>query len=690
MFNLKTISKLLLSLIFVSQGSFAAEAQVKKPDQPSLPTTIKNKLFSTKEEDRRSNLSCPYVFLIMNAMLRQHMLYDKFSSQLEKHTIEQYIKSIDPLKTYLLQSDVDLITKDLKSMEKWLGGQNCEPILTVQNILKERAAERRDFTKQYLGKEFKIDKTTSIQLDSEKRPFPKTKEELNEFNKKYLQFQVANFVASDMKLEEAKNNVIRRYERTVKRLEDQKEDEIYSNFLNAFAGSLDPHSNYLSADDLEDFNISMQLSLEGIGATLSNQDGYTVIEQLIAGGAAEASGQLESQDKIIAVAQGESNNFESVIDLPLREVVQKIRGKAGTKVRLNILRKSPDGMKNFKVTLSRRKINLEEEAAQISYIDKDINGKKRKFGILNLPSFYHDSSKKDGRSAYKDVKRLLKEAQDKKVDGLVLDLSSNGGGSLDDAVKLAGLFFKTGNVVKTQGRPDIPSDTLADSDPEVNYSGPLVVLTSRLSASASEIVAGALKDYKRAIIVGSDHTFGKGSVQQVLPLPRKLGAYKVTIGMFFVPGGNSTQHRGVDADVILPSPYSNDEIGEKTLDYSLAPKTIEPFTSIDAYVDKGEQRWDIVEGTVVSSLREHSKKRIDADPEFKKIVDEIQKTKAKGKTVVLTEILDSKDKKKEDKKKKANAKKKLEEYLKRPDVKEAVNVLGDFVNSRPISPVAGT
>lgn len=689
MFSLKNLYKLLLPLVLVVQPVFADAPEQEAPRD--IPTTIKNKLFSTNEEEKRSNLSCPYVFLIMNAMLRQHMLYDKFSSQLETRSIEQYIKNVDPLKTYLLQADVDKITKDLKSMEKWLGGQNCEPILTVQNILKERVAARRDYTKQYLDKNFKLEKATSIQLDSEKRPFPKTKEELDEFHKKYLQFQIANFVASDMKLEEAKQNVIRRYERTAKRLEDQKEDEIYSSFLNSFAGSLDPHSNYLSADDLEDFNISMQLSLEGIGATLSNQDGYTVIEQLIAGGAAEGSGQLESQDKIISVAQGESNNFESVIDMPLREVVQKIRGKAGTKVRLSVLRKGADGMKSFKVTLTRRKINLEEEAAQISYIDKDVNGKKKKFGILNLPSFYHDSSKKDGRSAYKDVKKLLKDAMDKKVDGLVLDLSSNGGGSLDDAVKLAGLFFKTGNVVKTQGRPDIPSDTLADIDPEVNYSGPLVVLTSRLSASASEIVAGALKDYRRAVIVGSDHTFGKGSVQQVLPLPRKLGAYKVTIGMFFVPGGKSTQHGGVDADVILPSPYSNDDIGEKTLDYSLPPKTIDSFASVDAYVDKGEQKWDKVEGNLVSSLRENSKKRVEADPEFKKIVDEIQKTKAKGKTVTLAEILDNKDKKKDDKKKKADAKKKIEEYLKRPDVREAVNVLGDFVNIKtPVPPVAGT
>lgn len=639
---------------------------------------------ANSQEDNRSNLSCKYVFLIMSAMLRQHMLYDEFTTNIEKRAVDQYIKSIDPLKTNLLSDDVNEIQKKLKSMDKWLGGQNCNPISEVQQTLKNRTAERKTFAKTYLGKDFKIDKNTKLDLDTEKRHFPKTKEELDDFQKKYLQFQVANFVASDMKLDEAKDRVLKRYERAYKRLEDQKEDEYLSAFLNSFATSLDPHSNYLSVDELEDFNIQMQLSLEGIGATLSNQDGYTVIEQLIAGGAAEASGQLLSQDKILSVAQGESNNFESVIDLPLREVVQKIRGKAGTKVRLNILRKTADGTKSFKVTLQRRKINLEDEAAQIHYIDKEVNGKKKTFAVLNLPSFYHDSSKRDGRSCYRDVKKLLKQAHDKKVDGLVLDLSTNGGGSLEDAVKLAGLFFKTGNVVKTQGRQASTIEVLADNDPEVNYTGPLVILTSRLSASASEIVSGALKDYKRALIVGADHTFGKGSVQTVLPLPKKLGAYKVTIGMFFVPGGKSTQHGGVEGDVVLPSPYSNDDIGEKNLDYSLPPKTIASFISPEAFVDKGEQKWEKIDDNLISSVKENSKKRVAVNADFKKIVEEIAKTKAKGKTIVLSEILDDKDKKKEleEKKKKFSPKQKIEDYLKRADIKEAINVVADVITYR--------
>ncbi len=672
------------NLLFTVVLALSLSAFGGQPPEQQMPEKSEVKT-SSAIDDGRSNLSCKYVFLIMNAMLRQHMLYDEFTSNIEKRAIDQYTKSIDPLKTYLLAADANDFQKNLKNMDKWLNSQNCAPIMEVQQIFKNRIAARRDFAKLYLGKDFKVDKTTKLDLDTEKKPFSKTKEELDEFQKKYIQFQVANFIASDMKLEEAKEHVQKRYERAYKRLEDQKEDEVLSTFLNSFATSLDPHSNYLSVDELEDFNIQMQLSLEGIGATLSNQDGYTVIEQLIAGGAAEASGQLLSQDKIISVAQGESNQFDSVIDLPLREVVQKIRGKSGTKVRLNVLRKTPDGTKAFKVTLQRRKINLEDEAAQISFVDKEVSGKKKTFGILNLPSFYHDSTKRDGRSCYRDVKKLLKEAQEKHVEGLVLDLSTNGGGSLEDAVKLAGLFFKTGNVVKTQGRASSTSEVLADNDPDVNYSGPLVILTSRLSASASEIVSGALKDYRRAVIVGADHTFGKGSVQTVLPLPKKLGAYKVTIGMFFVPGGKSTQHAGVDGDVVLPSPYSNDEIGEKNLDYSLPPKTISPFLSMDAFVDKGEQKWDKVDDNLVAVLKEGSKKRVTADADFKKIVDEIEKTKAKGKSVVLSEILDNKEKKADDEKKKktkANAKLKLEEYLKRADIKEAVNVLGDMVTYR--------
>ncbi|MES2768790.1 MAG: S41 family peptidase [Bdellovibrionota bacterium] len=630
----------------------------------------------------KSDLSCRYIYLIMGAMLRQHMLYNQFTKEVEDRTIDQYIKSLDPLKGYLLASDVDKMKKDLGGMEKWLAKQDCSPLDKVQILYTQRVAESSDFAKKYLGKEFKLDHKMTLQMDAQKREYPKNKTELEDFQKRYIQFQVANFVSTDMKEDEAKGWVERRYDRTSKKLREQADADTYASLLDSFARSMDPHSSYLSADDLEDFNIHMNLSLEGIGATLSSQDGYTVIEQLIPGGAAAASAELESQDKIIAVGQGKGEKMEPVVDMPLKDVVKLIRGKKGTTVTLSVLRKTADGMKSMKVTLTRSKINLEDEAAQISYQTKEVNGKKYKIGILNLPSFYYDSKNANGRSCYRDMKRLLKEAQKEKIDGLVLDLSQNGGGSLEDAVKLTGLFIKTGNIVKTQGAKSSTIEVLADQDPEVNYSGPLVVLTSRLSASASEILAGALKDYGRAVIVGGDHTFGKGSVQTVLPLPKNLGAYKVTVGMFFVPGGKSTQHGGVDGDITLPSAFALDEIGEKSLDYSLSPKAIPQFTSEDAYVEKGEGAWAKVDAKVVTELKKKSEERVGKNAEFKKISEELAKLQKKGKLVTLSEILNDKEKKaeeKEKKSKKADAKKRLEEYLKRPDITESVSIVTDYL-----------
>jgi carboxyl-terminal processing protease len=640
----------------------------------------------------KSDLSCRYIYLIMGAMLRQHMMYNQFTTDLENRTIDQYIKTMDPLKAYFLADDIQKVKSDMKGMEKWLSKQDCTPMKKVQDLYSQRVAESNDFAKKYLDKNFKLDTKLTLQMDAQKRDFPKNKTESEEFQKRYIQFQVASLMTGDMKEAESKGWITRRYDRNVKKAKETPEEDTYSLFLDAFARSLDPHSNYLSADDLEDFNIHMNLSLEGIGATLSSQDGYTVVEQLIPGGSASKSGEIDSQDKIISVAQGTNGKFEPVIDMPLKDVVKLIRGKSGTKVTLNVMRKSSAGMKTFKVTLTRSKIDLQDEAAQISYTTKEIDGKKKKLGILNLPSFYFDSRNPDGRSCYRDVKRLLKEAQKEKIDGLVLDLSQNGGGSLEDAVKLTGLFIKTGNVVKTQGAKSSTIEVLADQDPDVNYAGPLVVLTSRLSASASEIFAGALQDYKRALIVGGDHTFGKGSVQTVLPLPKNLGAYKVTVGMFFVPGGETTQWRGVPGDIVLPSPFAMEEIGEKSLDYSLTPKTIPPFISEDAYVEKGEGTWQRVTTKTVEDLKRKSEARVSKNADFKKIKDELEKSEKKGKMVTLAEILDDKEKKdeKDKKTKKSNdPKKKLEEYLKRADVNEAINILSDFVlASEPANVVA--
>lgn len=628
----------------------------------------------------KEGLECRYLTVIEQGFLANHVKYSNRDTELQNRVIEQYLKRVDPSKIYLTQTDVDQIKKFSGNVFEKTKSRDCSFLDQIQKIVLERVDDRASFAKKYVGKDFKFDPQTEFVFDPEKKPWPKDANEANEYLKKYIQFQIGNYLATDMKLEEAKKNVVKNYERATKRTQETTQDDLYSGYLDSFARALDPHSSFFSRDVLEDFEIQMRLSLEGIGATLSSQDGFTVVEQLVPGGAAAKSGQIEPQDKIIAVGQ-EKGSMENVIDMDLKDVVKKIRGAKGTKVRLTILRKAGEGKKRFDVTLTREKVNLEDEAASILFIDKEINGQKKKIGIINFPSFYADS-RRGGRSSAADMKKIIKEANDKKADGLVLDLSNNGGGSLEDAVKIAGLFFQTGNVVKQSSKNEGRTESaLRDTDPAVDWAGPLVVLTSRISASASEIVSGTLQDYKRAVIVGGDHTYGKGSVQSVLPIPNNLGAIKVTVGMFFIPGGKSTQHRGVDADIVLPGPFSIDDIGEKYMDYSLPPKTLEPFVSTEAYVKEGQGLWKEVKPEWVKSLRDRSTERIAKNDEFKKIVDELNKAKARGKLIKVSEVLkDKNEKDKKDKAKKtANKAKKNEEYLKRPDIQEAQSVLVDLI-----------
>lgn len=636
-----------------------------------------------------SDLQCRFLHAIESGFLSQHVKYAQRDKDLQNRVIEQYIKRLDPTKIYLLQSDVDKIKSTLGNIFENTKNKDCAPLLNVQKVLVDRVKERSDFAKKMLGKSYKFDSKVEIVFDPDKKPFPKNEAEANEFLRKYIHFQISNYLATDMKMNEAKANVVKNWERSVKRTSDTKEDDIYAGYLDSFARGLDPHSSFFSKDVLEDFEITMSLSLEGIGATLSAEEGFTVVEALVPGGSAARSGHIQPQDKIIAVGQGEKGPLENVVEMDLRDVVRKIRGEKGTKVRLTILRKNGDQKKRFDVTLVRDKIKLEDEAASILYQDKDVGGVKKKIGIINFPSFYADS-RRGGRSSAADVKKLIAEAKAKKVEGLVLDMSNNGGGSLEDAVKVAGLFFQTGNVVKQSSREEGKGEmTYKDSDSQVDWPGPLVVLTSRISASASEIVAGTLQDYKRAIVVGNDHTFGKGSVQSVVPIPQNLGALKITVGMFFTPGGYSTQHRGVNSDVILPGPYVTDDIGEKYLDYSLPEKKIDAFISQDAFVKEGPGAWMTVNADWAKALSEKSKVRVSKDPEFKKIEDELAKAKAKGKTIKLTEV--TKDKEKKEKAKAAkNASKaqKDKEYLKRADVVEATNVLTDLMALMNAKPVA--
>lgn len=599
-------------------------------------------------------LGCPHLYPIQMKYLEKHINYAKETPNLESRTIDQFIKRMDGSKLYLVESDEKEIKKIMSGIFDKVKKNDCSQIEKANTYFVKKVKERVEYAKKYLqGKSFKFNPKASIFRDPEERPRPKNLAQANKAHENYMQYQVASYIVTDMKEEEARQQIVRNYERALKRVQDSKVEEQYSNYLDAFARALDPHSSYLASDQLEDFEIQMRLSLEGIGATLSSQDGFTVIEQLIPGGSADRSGKLKNKDKIVAVGQGKEGEFTNVIEMDLRDVVRLIRGPKGSEVRLKILRKTASKEnQRFEIVLQRDKIKLEDEAASITYHDKEVGGVKKKVALLNLPSFYSDN-RKNGRSAATDMKKLLKEAKENGAEAIVLDLSSNGGGSLRDAVDIAGLFFSTGNVVKQSQRGSSLNDQsfeeLPDTDATVDWPGPLVILTSRVSASASEIVSGALKDYNRAVIVGGDHTFGKGTVQSVEYLPAGLGAIKTTVGMFFTPGGKSTQHIGVASDIVFPSTLSIDEIGEKTLDYSLPPKTIKPFLSKSAYVTSGPSAWMQLPAPLLKKLKEKSEVRVLQSKDFKKIVDDIAKNKKRGKMLVAGDLLHDKETKDKDK-----------------------------------------
>ncbi len=638
-------------------------------------------------------LQCKLLPTIFGIYLKNHYSNKKLSSELKERTIDQFIREMDPSKNMLLKSDVEALRPKLLALFDKMAGGECGELAVANKLLATRAKENEDFARTYLGKDYKLDETVELILDPKKREYSKTLEERKELLKKLIHFQMSNYLLTDMKLPEAKKQLIHQYELVTKRLTDKSEENQLEGFSEAFAQALDPHSSFMSRDSMEDFTIQMELSLEGIGAVLRSQNGFTVIESLIKGGGAEKSKMLRPKDKIIAVAQ-KGQKPVTVIDMDLRDVVKLIRGKKGTTVLLTVLRQD-DETKSFEVAIVRDKVNIEEQAAKIRYVETGEGKKKSTIGIIDLPSFY-GSGKKGTRSSSADVKKLLDDAKKKKVAGIVLNLASNGGGLLDEAVAISGLFINRGAVVATRST-DATDEILNDEENGVAYAGPLVVLISRASASASEILAGALRDYRRAVIVGSDHTFGKGTVQAVANLPLNIGGMKVTTGMFFLPGGASTQHDGVTSDVALPPSFNDGDVGEKTLDYSLAPQKIGAFLSKDANGHNNQEKWAPITPEIVKTLKEKSKARVSKSAKFAEMIKKVDEAKKNEGLIRLAELrkVAKEEKKRTDKKKKKTSKTRAEtgdeteEELNSPLVEEATQILGDLIAQSPQMPLAG-
>ncbi len=644
--------------------------------------------------DEAGTLTCGLVPTLTQFLLRYHVTIHSVSDDLNNKAAEQMIKRLDPSKVLLLQSDVDEVRpKILKFLKTMRDNPDCKDLDALRDLLLLRSKDQMAYAKEALNPGYKLDENVELQLDPDKKVFAKNIEESRKRQLIQIHFQISNYLLAFMEvpegqkikkpspdrkplpkeLQKAKNQLIHRYELSVKRMEELKKSDIYNYVVNSFASAMDPHSNYLSPEDTEDFRINMNLSLEGIGASLSNEDGYTVIQELIPGGAASKSAKLQPKDKIIAVS-GKDGAMENVIDMDLKDVVHKIRGKAGTTVKITILREKPE-LTRFNLALVRSKVQLEDEAAKIEFYDKKIGKTTHKLARIELPGFYGGPGR-TARTSYKDMATVVEKAVKGGAEGIILDLSSNSGGLLEEAVRIAGLFISRGNIVATKDASG-EVQMLDDIDSRVQFTGPMVVLISRLSASASEIVAGALQDYRRAIIVGGDRTYGKGSVQAVIPLQNDYGVMKVTTGLFFIPGGNSTQHRGVASDIAWPNPFSISDIGENHLDNSLSPDSIPVFLSQEA--NEGN-KWQPVSQPEIDHLKEASKERVAKSKEFADIAKELRESEERKGIVKLTDLRKQEGESK--KKNKNKAPKLIAKERNKPQIDEALNVLGDFIGLR--------
>jgi len=583
----------------------------------------------------RADLSCANIPTLTSYAFQKHIKFHELTPELQQRTAKAYVERMDPQRVLFLAKDARRWQEALRHVFQEAAGGDCSRLQDLRKELIARNREAQGFIRSFVGgDDYALDESAELLIDPQKRGWPTTKEQQAALLRTLAHFQISNYMSSGIDLAEARHRLIHRYALRTRRASELTQDDLYSGFMDSFARSLDPHSSYFSADALEDFQIQMQLSLEGIGVALSEQDGYAVVEEIIPGGAADRIDILRPKDRIIAVAD-EGKQPVDVIDMALRDVVHLIRGKKGSRVQLSVIRQAKKS-KRFQVTIVRDTIDLEDQAASLHMRDLEVGGRNMKLAVINLPSFYgdRDPTKRQGS---RDVHRLLDQAKSRGAEGLVLDVSRNGGGQLEDAVTLTGLFINQGGIVAVRGE-NARRHILADPDKRIVWSGPMVVLTTRVTASASEILAGAVQDYHRAVVVGDGHTFGKGTVQSVLPLRRGWGALKVTTGMFFRPGGFSTQLSGVPSDVVVPSLFASDTFGEATQPYSLPPKATGAFLSERAN-GAGPSHFTPITPKVIAELDKRSLARVEKDPFFNKVEEQLAKRKQENGVVHLTDLM---------------------------------------------------
>ncbi|MCC7411720.1 MAG: carboxy terminal-processing peptidase [Gammaproteobacteria bacterium] len=566
--------------------------------------------------------------LIAHFIANYHYKKAGLDDSLSEQVFERYLEALDPTRSFFTAADLEAWSAQKDSFDDYLRSAELMPVFEIFKTYRDHVSERVAYVKSLLDRPFDFNVDESIELDRSKAPWPKDRAELDELWRKRVKNDVLSLRIAGKDPQEIHKTLATRYDGLERRTLQLNAEDVFQVFINAYTTSIEPHTAYFSPRTSENFRIRMSLSLEGIGAVLQGEEEYTLVRQVVPGGPADKSGRLHADDRIVGVGQGDSGEIADVVGWRLDDVVDLIRGPKGTTVRLQVLPKSsgPEGPTKV-VAITRNKIELEEQAAQKKTIDVQIGPSKVHLGVIELPTFYLDfearaAGDKDYRSTTRDVRKLLVDLKNDGVDGIVIDLRSNGGGSLTEATELTGLFIETGPVVQVRsadGRIQVERDT----DPSVEYGGPLAVLVDRNSASASEIFAGAIQDYKRGIIIG-EPTFGKGTVQNLVDLNRLdrlsedgLGQLKATIAQFFRIAGASTQHRGVVPDVIFPTASYADDEGERALDNALPWDQVKPARFVLAKSHLG---------ALAGALSLHQR-RIANDEGFKVLIEEAQNLK---------------------------------------------------------------
>ncbi|WP_178108376.1 carboxy terminal-processing peptidase [Pseudomonas sp. URMO17WK12:I11] len=547
---------------------------------------------------------------------------------------DSYIKLLDPARSYFTAADIAEFDKWKTQFDDFLKSGNLDPGFTIYKRYLDRVKQRLDFALAELGKGVdKIDFTTqeTLLIDRKDAPWLKDQAALDELWRKRVKDEVLRQKIAGKEPKQIQETLTKRYKNQLARLDQTRAEDIFQAYINTFAQSYDPHTNYLSPDNAENFDINMSLSLEGIGAVLQSDNDQVKIVRLVPAGPAAKTKQVAPADKIIGVAQG-NKEMVDVVGWRLDEVVKLIRGPKGSVVRLEVIPASnaPSDQTSKIVSITREAVKLEEQAAKKSVLKLKQDGRDYKLGIIEIPAFYLDfkayrAGDPEYKSTTRDVKKLLTELQKEKVDGVVIDLRNNGGGSLQEATELTSLFIEKGPTVlvrNSDGRVDV----LEDENPGAFYKGPLALLVNRLSASASEIFAGAMQDYHRALIIGGQ-TFGKGTVQTIQPLNH--GELKLTLAKFYRVSGQSTQHQGVLPDIDYPSIIDTKEIGESALPEAMPWDTIRPVVKPASDPFK----------PYLAQLKAQHEARSDKDAEFTYIRDRLALTQKlmNEKTVSLNE-----------------------------------------------------